>query len=575
MKNMSKNNFRKEVFWTRALLFTLALVFFVMSASFNYLKQSPDFVKWSSPDETANYFFTKLYVETGDLRVYEKYNLVADDLVHPRSFRSDNGVLKPVSFLGMILIYGSIAKVFGLAVLPYLTPLLGALGIVFFYFLIKEIFSRKVALVAAALLTFFPPYIYYSARSFFHNVPFTVFWIIGMYFVVRMIKQKDYTNDISTLIKNKIIVQKFIWSSLGGFFIGLTLLTRTSEAIWLLPMLLIIWLLNLRRVDWFKFVIFLCFTWLALLPMFFWNQALYGSAFSGGYSEMNTSIQSLVKVSIGGSGPSQIFSKVRDTIFYFGFNPVMSVKMAYHYFAEMFYWMFWPAALGLILLLTQIKKWKRRHLTYLAAAVPVLIILILYYGSWKFNDNPDPTRFTIGNSYTRYWLPVYLAAIPLAAFFLRQFSRWLFRRSRLLSRLGLSFILGIIAVISVNFVVFGSEEGLMYNLNNNSVDRQIYNKVLAQTEPEAIIITRYHDKIFWPERRVILGTLTDDNMDVYYEKLLKLTPVYYFNFTFLEKDVKYLNENKLIKFGFNIEPLDKIDSFTLYRLNATSSVLIK
>jgi len=572
---MSKNNFRKEVFWTRALLFTLALVFFVMSASFNYLKQSPDFVKWSSPDETANYFFTKLYVETGDLRVYEKYNLVADDLVHPRSFRSDNGVLKPVSFLGMILIYGSIAKVFGLAVLPYLTPLLGALGIVFFYFLIKEIFSRKVALVAAALLTFFPPYIYYSARSFFHNVPFTVFWIIGMYFVVRMIKQKDYTNDISTLIKNKIIVQKFIWSSLGGFFIGLTLLTRTSEAIWLLPMLLIIWLLNLRRVDWFKFVIFLCFTWLALLPMFFWNQALYGSAFSGGYSEMNTSIQSLVKVSIGGSGPSQIFSKVRDTIFYFGFNPVMSVKMAYHYFAEMFYWMFWPAALGLILLLTQIKKWKRRHLTYLAAAVPVLIILILYYGSWKFNDNPDPTRFTIGNSYTRYWLPVYLAAIPLAAFFLRQFSRWLFRRSRLLSRLGLSFILGIIAVISVNFVVFGSEEGLMYNLNNNSVDRQIYNKVLAQTEPEAIIITRYHDKIFWPERRVILGTLTDDNMDVYYEKLLKLTPVYYFNFTFLEKDVKYLNENKLIKFGFNIEPLDKIDSFTLYRLNATSSVLIK
>ncbi len=572
---MIKNIFKNEVFWTRALLLTLALVFFVMSSSYNYLKQSEDFVKWSSPDETANYFFTKLYATTGDLRVYEKYNLVADDLVHPRSFRSDNGVLKPVSFLGMILLYGSMAKIFGLGILPYLTPLLGAVGIIFFYLLVSEVFNRKIAVVSAALLTFFPPYIYYSARSFFHNVPFVVLALIGFYFVARTIKQKNYTVEMKPLATNKIVAQKFIWSSLAGFFIGLALLTRTSEALWLLPTLFIILIFNLRRVDWFKFAMFFCFAWLALLPMFFWNQALYGSAFSGGYSEMNTTIQSFVKVSISASSPAEILAKARDTIFYFGFNPTMSFKMAYHYFTEMFYWIFWPAVLGLVLLLTEIKKWKHRHFTYFAAIVPVILILILYYGSWKFSDNPDPTRFTIGNSYTRYWLPVYLAVLPLAAFFFYQFSRWIFARSRFLHRTGLIFILGVVAVLSVNFVIFGSEEGLMYNLDNNSIDRQIFNKVLTQTEPNAVIITRYHDKIFWPQRRVILGALTDDNMNVYYGKLLAVAPVYYFNFTFSEKDVKYLNENKLIKFGFNIKELDKISSFSLYRLFASSSAPLK
>ncbi|MEI7452421.1 MAG: glycosyltransferase family 39 protein [Candidatus Falkowbacteria bacterium] len=567
--------FGKDIFWTRALLLTLAVIFFIMSASFNYLKQSSDFVKWNSPDETANYFFTKLYAETGDLRSYEKFNLTADDLIHPRSVRSDDGVLKPVSFLGMILLYGTIAKIVGVGVLPYLTPLLGAIGIISFYLLVKEIFSRKIALISAVLLTFFPPYIYYSARSFFHNVPFVVLAVMGFYFVARFLRQKDYEVTNHPLAKNKIVAQKFIWSALAGFFIGLALLTRTSEAIWLLPTLFVVWVCNLGRVDWFKFAIFFCFIWLALIPMFFWNQALYGSAFASGYSEMNTTVQSLVKTGVSGARPSAILTKVRDTIFYFGYNPKQSFKMAYHYFVEMFYWIFWPAVLGFLLLLFQIKKWKGRHYTYFIAAIPVVLILILYYGSWQFSDNPDPTRFTIGNSYTRYWLPVYLMAIPLASFFLFQFSRWFFRRSRFLHRVGLAFILGIIAVLSVNFVLFGSEEGLMYALNNNTIDRTIYDHVLAQTEPEAVIITRYHDKILWPERRVILGTLTDDNMNTYYGKLLKITPVYYFNFTFSEKDVKYLNDSKLIKFGFNIEPLDKIDSFSLYRLFASSTAVKK
>jgi hypothetical protein len=128
-----------------------------------------------------------------------------------------------------------------------------------------------------------------------------------------------------------------------------------------------------------------------------------------------------------------------------------------------------------------------------------------------------------------------------------------------------------VALISVNFVYFGSEEGLMYGLVNNNLERKIYHEILDRTEGDAVIITRYHDKLFFPERKVILGLLNDKQMNYYYRRLLGKVPVYYFNFTLPRKDVEYLNERPLKESGFSIIPLTKIDSFSLYKLVATST----
>ena len=59
-----KNNF------DYLLVLLLALVFFAASAWFNYATQSPDYVKFLSPDETANYFFSYHYAETGSIYVF-------------------------------------------------------------------------------------------------------------------------------------------------------------------------------------------------------------------------------------------------------------------------------------------------------------------------------------------------------------------------------------------------------------------------------------------------------------------------------------------------------------------------
>ena len=567
-----------ENFWHWPILIILAVGFFIGAGSYNHFVQKDDFVKWSSPDETANYTFTKLYAQEGKLQVFEKYNLYAKDIIRPRSLRSDFGIMKPVSFLGIILIFGSIAKLIGSGFIPFLTPFFGGIGIIFFYLFVKELFGRRNALISVLLLASFPVFIYYSARSMFHNVLFIVLFIIGLYF--------------SVLMGGKRLVRKFDWSgflfsAFAGFFIGLAIITRTSELIWMAPALSIAWIFNIRQVGIFKLVIFFSFVFLALSPVFYFNQILYGSPIFGGYAEMNTSIESikeasanLAKHSLSGQSSyvENLLIKLRDNIFYFGFHPRHSLKMLYFYFAKMFPFIFWPSILGFFVFLYNWRKLKKRHIVFALSYLAASIILVFYYGSWKINDNPDPNQMTIGNSYTRYWLPVYLGAFPFVSLLILRLTDFKAKNhiadkisyyARFILSFGLRIVsIGFIFYISMNLILRGSDEGLLNTYKVQRAAKMEYDKVLSLTEGNSVIITKYHDKLFFPERKVIMGLFTDDNMNREYANLAKLIPVYYYNFTFPEKDIDYLNNKRLPQFGLEIKEVEKIsDSFTLYKLD--------
>jgi hypothetical protein len=564
--------------WRIAAILLLAAIFFIGTASYNYFAQQDNFVKFGSPDENANYVFAKLYGQTNGLTIFEKYNLYADDIMHPRSMRSDAGVIKPVSFLGMILIYGTIAKLTSYTLIPYLTPFFGAVGILFFYLLIKKIFGRRNAFISAFLLASFPVYIYYCARSMFHNVLFVVLLIIGLYFAALMVGKdgKETKSPIGDLVS-------LIFASLGGLFFGLAIITRTSELLWVLPMLLILWLFNIRKISITRLIIFLSFLFLSILPVFYWNQILYGHPLKGGYSEMNHSIANianagadLAREAAAGklSHSRELLERVKNNIFYFGFKPEQSIEMFKNYFVRMFYWIFWPAVLGLLLFLLKIKKLKRGHWAYLFSYLLISLILIFYYGSWQFYDNPDPSRITIGNSYTRYWLPIYLGAIPFAGMFIIKLTRYTpfikggrgdFKKLFIAS--SRIIIITLIFILSMQFVLFGSEEGLAYSFNKHGQAKREFNKVLELTENNSVIITEYHDKLFFPERKVIVGLFDNKNMIDRYAKLIDYLPVYYYNFTFHDKDTKYLNDRRLREHGLGIEAVKQITSdFTLYKL---------
>ncbi|MCD4694551.1 glycosyltransferase family 39 protein [bacterium] len=585
-----------------AVLF-LAVIFFAGTSYYNHLVRPDGFVFWGSPDENANYIFTKLYGQSGEVSFFEKYNLYVEDIMHPRSIRSDWGNLKPVSFLGIILIYGKIVSFSSYKIIPYLTPFFAGLGIIFYYLLVKKLFGRRNALVSSFILASFPVYIYYSSRSMFHNVLFLVLFLASLYFSYLMVeKTRMWKMDFLNIDLRTINWFTGASSALGGFFLGLALITRTSEALWVAPVFFILWLFNFKRIGIAKLLVFLSFFILAWLPAGYWNQILFGAPFYSGYPEMNNSLSEIGSASknLAGSVVPTNFNEAKETIkeiknniFYFGFKPDKSWSMLNFYFIKMFPWIFWPSILGLFLYFQKFYRLGKKGYVYLIAYAITSIILVLYYGSWQFYDNPDINSHTIGNSYTRYWLPIYLGAFPLFSLFLLKVTRglfstkkWIFgkRNALCLSKdfllekifsLRTSFlvnglrivIVALLVLISLNFVFFGSEEGIFYSFSKQKTVQNSYTEIINKTESNSVIITTYYDKLLFPERKVIVGDFSDPLINEKFSGVANYLPVYYYNFSLTDKDLEYLNSRRLKEVGLSIDIIAKIgDNFTLYKL---------
>ncbi|MFA5644078.1 MAG: hypothetical protein WC928_00930 [Patescibacteria group bacterium] len=565
------------------LVLFFCLVFFFLASILPYQQEKNDFIKFLSPDENANYIFAKLYQKNNSLSFFEKYNLLAEDVIKPRSYFSHNGELKPVSFLGIIIIYGGLAKVFGTGIIPFLTPFFATVGLFFYYLLMKLFFGPKNGLVSFFLLFSLPVLFYYSTRSMFHNVLFLTFFIIGLYFFSYLIQKKPikYQAVSKKDYYKKIFSFDFIYASLAGIFMGLTIAVRSSELVWLLPAGLLFLILKWKNIKFFRLSIFFSFIVLTLLPIFYNNQILYNSPFYGGYYEMNKSLEDISQASggilksifSGHLGDIKDFSEtIFNTVFYFGFNPIQSLKMFFRYGVQMFWYLFWPALLGFIYLLAFGRKILFKIWPYILSWVLLSLILVFYYGSWRFVDNPDPKSFTIGNSYTRYWLPIYIGLIPLASFFILNLAKiFFFLRNKKALQI-INIVIPIMAVVlfsflSFKFVYSGSEEGLnRYSTNLQNAKAEV-ERVLLLTENNSVIITEYHDKFLFPERKVIVGRFNDDNMVRNYYNLSRYLPIYYYNFTFPEKDFNYLNNRRLINFDLGIELVENVnDTFSLYKL---------
>lgn len=581
------------------MVITIALVFFIFCAYFIKINQFSDYIRWSSPDETANYFFTNLFSQNEGLLYFDQAGIYSEGWTSPRSMRIDQGILKPVSFPGIILIFGSIASFFNANVIPFLGPAFASLGIIIFFYLIKKIFNKRIALLSSFLLSFFPVYIYYSVRSMFHNILFVVLCLASFYLLAISIKEKkndklsifrkiknifsnfsDTINNFLQIPKRKKILD-YIPVFFSGVFLGLAIITRTSEILWILPSFFIIYLFFAKRFNFTKLLVLASGLLLGFLPGLISNQFLYGSALHSGYNEMNVSIDEIsqsgysLKNIFQKENISELFNKLKDNIFYFGFKPKQSWQMFNAYVISMFPIIFWLALAGfLVFIVRNFKRLKKKHLVYFTVGAFFSLFLIVYYGSWLINDNPDLCQITIGNSYTRYWLPIYLWLIPMAGYFIFQFTSALFPAKYIKKELRLIFInstqaliILLISINSLNFLLFHSSESLLNWKNNNYFDNQAAKIVLDETENNSIIITKYYDKLLFPQRRVIVATFPDNDLSNQVEKLVEYFPVYYYHFELPEKDINYLNERRLLENKLQIKKVKKInENLYLYQI---------
>jgi hypothetical protein len=170
--------------------------------------------------------------------------------------------------------------------------------------------------------------------------------------------------------------------------------------------------------------------------------------------------------------------------------------------------------------------------------------------------------------------------IPVAAGAIYRFSRAFaltiknpksFKRKKIIAGIQVV-IISIFAVISIDYVLYGSEEGLVHLYYNNLREKGYIERVFSLTEPESVLITKYYDKFLFPQRRVIMGNIQNEEVLTATSKLANYYPIYYYNFYLEEADINYLNDRKLPKYNLEMALIQRIShDFGLYSLIKTPS----
>lgn len=530
-------------------------LFFCLYSFLSVATESGSLIKLNSPDETANYFFSKLFAEKTTLGFKDELLTASNNFVHPRSMTVVVDTVRPVSFLGMTVLYGGLSKLFGERALLYYTPFFAVMASLFFFLFVRRIFDERIALLSAILLLIHPAYWYYASRSMMNNVLFVDLLIIGA----------------------GILAASRAWYGwlLGGLFMGLSLMVRFSEIIWVCGALFVWGVLCFRRLSFAPTASFLVGLLIPIGILLALNNAIYSSPLAFGYQTIDTSTAiktlentqsllahfSLASVASIGQNLVTIIMSLAGHLLPFGFVPEVFTKHVVDYGVKMFWWLI-PLLLfggGLVLKRGTISTFREKKLdvriVYSIVTVLIAAWLVVFYGSWLFYDNITK-EITLGNSYVRYWLPMYILCLPFVASGMLFLSEQC--KLRGLKEAVVPVGLGVFALLSFQMTLFEPLEGLVRVSGNLVSYREKARAVLSFTPETAVIFSPRSDKIFFPERHVAQSF--DDFREVpLVPKILAVAPVFYYGF-WNEKDADYVTQKHFKTLGLQLVYVAQFDA---------------
>lgn len=524
------------VTWRSLLRFLVPVIFFVSTLGL-VLNVPPDV--FVSPDENASYVFSTLFATDQQLWIEEPINESLDGIVHPRSAVALGSRLVPVSFLGLIVLYGSIGSLTGTWILGWLTPLLALLAVLAWRALVRELWQDDwLADLSAMALMIHPAFWYYAARGMMHNVLFLALLIFAAWFwIVQPLHQ----------CSRHALFDVFA----SGACIGLALATRGSEFVWIAVTIAALIYTTRKVITVKKVATFIIGIAMALLPFAALQSSLFGAPWEIGYT-VDTDVGTQYAAPDQGDDLSSFdrwleHSTVGSILLPFGIHEMNIVQNVWNYGVVLYPWMTLLGLLGMILLA---RDPKYRAWFWLTIGIGAWLLIV--YGSWSFNDNPDPTAVTIGDSHVRYWLPLFVLTTPFIAYALQ----W---KKKL--TIGL---LVICTLLSIN-IVFYAPDGVLAaraSLQESAQKQQI---ILEQTDENDLIIVDYADKFLFPDRRVVVP-LRDDRTYGAMNDMVALTNLYYFGITLPQEDLDYLNDQKLAQMGLHIGLVVEIGQESLYSI---------
>lgn len=347
----------------------------------------------NSPDEAANKIFIKTFATQHNFKFTQNFIQPAAYPLFPRSTVPDGNVLTPAGFIGLPLVYGILAVLLGVAAASFFTVFFTAIASVAWWYIIKNIFNRRVADFSFLLFLSQPAIIYYTARGLFPNLLFLDCLLVAVAALWWVLVER---------VENKSLGAKITMGLLAIGSALVAIMVRPPEALmafFLVGLVAIIFgQSQVRRlaIGGIGMLFFLAGgLWLARAQGFL----------PGGYSFANLSL-------------------VR-AIFPFGVLFLPTIKHVVLFVVKLFFPWTLLSAVGFLFWLGKWRKNKTESpkiLAYLLFIIPISGWLFLVYGSWNVVDNPaNVNAVTMGSSYVRYWLPALILWLPFAGYFILEF----------------------------------------------------------------------------------------------------------------------------------------------------------
>lgn len=497
---------------------------------------------FSSPDETANYYFAHQVLVTSRIAAPLDASLSIIPEIHPRSVINHANTLIPLSFPAFPFVVGFIAKLFGSRFLLLFTPAIAALSIVAFESVLEKFFSRRRALFGSILLALHPAFWYGAGRSMFHNSAFVALLIIGIAILIHaypVLRRRD--------------------AVLGGLVLGLAVAFRSSEILWI-GALFCAAALCFRITDRRMWLIVAGAACIAIAPFLLLNASVYHHAFGSGY-------QPLATIQYGAS--SHLYRTVSHILFPFGLSFSRAAREWWLYWVQLMPWAAVPTLVGLIAVVIRRLRidWHRRKpssATVFGLCVLVLFVwLILLYGSWDIVEQEHSAEAILGSSFLRYWLPLYVLAVP----FLLEGIRVIVAVFSMRHRRSLMIVCVLLfAFFSIHSVWFDRQYGFQILRRNVVSSKQALAQLSAIIPRGSIILTTHDDKVVFPTYPVIATFTNDAETRFRLANILKQHKVFLLNDLFLDSpdDVSMLQRS-----GLQFQPLAIIaGTMSLYRLSA-------
>ncbi len=438
----------------------LMLMLVISIAFYSYLPlNSPS--KFTSPDETANYYFTKLYSETGKLSYNEPLYSITDGFARPRSSGAKDGFVGPAGFPGFFIIGGYLQAI-DINLVNVMIPLIASIGIIFMYILTKTLFGKKAALLSSFLLFLMPPYFYWGSMHMFNNIGAATLLLMSITLLILSLKKKVG-----------------IYLIPSALCLSISQLYRFSDATY--NMIILIFIVRMKDLLNLKYFIPASIAYLVtIITVFIYNKVLWGSFLAFGYSPTPSD------VSLQISAAENLLSKVKTFILPSGVKLDLVTKNIFEYFINLIPISFILSILGISGTMKSQDKFVKEYTIFY---ILLSIWIAVYYGSsiyWGYDI------FTMDASYIRYFLPIYIFSVPLAAKFLITISK------------KTSVAIVSVFVVTSLLLIINSRSGIL-EMRSRRINTQIgANIILSKTNSNSVIFTTGIDKLLFPERKVII-----------------------------------------------------------------------